>query len=97
MPSLFDPLKLGAIRLPNRILMAPLTRSRATPDGRVPTPLQRDYYAQRAGAGLIPASHVRRLSRERATTASARALTRGMSTVTAPPTTTPYSAARRAT
>ena len=53
MPSLFDPLKLGAIQLPNRILMAPLTRSRATPDGRVPTSLQRDYYVQRASAGLI--------------------------------------------
>jgi 2,4-dienoyl-CoA reductase-like NADH-dependent reductase (Old Yellow Enzyme family) len=53
MPSLFDPLKLGAIHLPNRILMAPLTRSRATPDGRVPTSLQQEYYAQRASAGLI--------------------------------------------
>src|SRR5215475_11598978 len=53
MPTLFDPLKLGAIHLPNRIIMAPLTRSRATPDGRVPTDLQRDYYVQRASAGLI--------------------------------------------
>ena len=53
MPTLFDPLKLGALELPNRILMAPLTRSRATPEGRVPTPLQRDYYVQRASAGLI--------------------------------------------
>src|SRR5690349_8495286 len=53
MPTLFDPLRLGALQLPNRILMAPLTRSRATPDGRVPTLLQRDYYVQRAGAGLI--------------------------------------------
>ena len=53
MPTLFDPLKLGALALPNRILMAPLTRSRAIPDTRVPTPLQRDYYVQRAGAGLI--------------------------------------------
>jgi 2,4-dienoyl-CoA reductase-like NADH-dependent reductase (Old Yellow Enzyme family) len=53
MPTLFDPLKLGAIHLPNRIIMAPLTRSRATPDGRVPTQLQVDYYRQRATAGLI--------------------------------------------
>ena len=53
MPTLFDPLKLGALDLPNRIVMAPLTRSRATPDGRVPTGLQRDYYVQRATAGLI--------------------------------------------
>src|SRR6185503_843992 len=53
MPTLFDPLKLGALDLPNRIIMAPLTRSRATPDGRVPTDLQTDYYRQRAAAGLI--------------------------------------------
>jgi 2,4-dienoyl-CoA reductase-like NADH-dependent reductase (Old Yellow Enzyme family) len=53
MPTLFDPLKLGALALPNRILMAPLTRSRATPDTRVPTPLQVEYYRQRASAGLI--------------------------------------------
>jgi 2,4-dienoyl-CoA reductase-like NADH-dependent reductase (Old Yellow Enzyme family) len=53
MPTLFAPLKLGAIQLPNRIIMAPLTRSRATPDGRVPTPLQVEYYTQRASAGLI--------------------------------------------
>src|SRR4051794_39409623 len=53
MPSLFDPLTLGALQLPNRIIMAPLTRSRATPDGRVPTALQEEYYVQRASAGLI--------------------------------------------
>jgi len=53
MPTLFDPLKLGALELPNRILMAPLTRNRATPNGRVPTQLQVDYYRQRASAGLI--------------------------------------------
>jgi 2,4-dienoyl-CoA reductase-like NADH-dependent reductase (Old Yellow Enzyme family) len=53
MPSLFDPLKLGALDLPNRVILAPLTRSRATPDTRVPTPLQAEYYVQRAGAGLI--------------------------------------------
>src|SRR5471032_1056185 len=53
MPTLFDPLKLRALSLPNRIIMAPLTRSRATPDGRVPTDLQLEYYVQRAAAGLI--------------------------------------------
>jgi len=53
MPTLFDPLKAGALELPNRIVMAPLTRSRATPDTRVPTDLIRDYYVQRASAGLI--------------------------------------------
>ena len=52
MPSLFDPIKLGAIAAPNRILMAPLTRGRATRD-HVPTELMRTYYSQRAGAGLI--------------------------------------------
>jgi 2,4-dienoyl-CoA reductase-like NADH-dependent reductase (Old Yellow Enzyme family) len=53
MPTLFDPLKLGAIHLPNRIILAPLTRCRAVPDTRVPTPLQVEYYTQRASAGLI--------------------------------------------
>jgi 2,4-dienoyl-CoA reductase-like NADH-dependent reductase (Old Yellow Enzyme family) len=53
MPTLFDPLKLGALDLPNRIILAPLTRSRAIPDTRVPTPLQAEYYVQRASAGLI--------------------------------------------
>ena len=53
MPSLFDPIDLSpALKLPNRILMAPLTRGRSTRDA-VPTDLQREYYAQRAGAGLI--------------------------------------------
>jgi N-ethylmaleimide reductase len=52
MPSLFDPIKLGAIEAPNRVLMAPLTRGRATRD-HVPTELMRTYYAQRASAGLI--------------------------------------------
>jgi len=50
--SLFKPLKVGALTLPNRILMAPLTRSRATVNG-VPTPLMAEYYTQRASAGLI--------------------------------------------
>ncbi len=52
MPSLFDPLTVGALTLPNRIVMAPLTRCRAGA-GRVPTDLNRDYYVQRAEAGLI--------------------------------------------
>jgi 2,4-dienoyl-CoA reductase-like NADH-dependent reductase (Old Yellow Enzyme family) len=53
MPTLFDPLMVGDLLLPNRVFMAPLTRARATADGRVPTALVRDYYAQRASAGLI--------------------------------------------
>lgn len=52
MSRLFDPLQLGAIEVPNRILMAPLTRARASRD-HVPVPLMAQYYAQRASAGLI--------------------------------------------
>ena len=55
MTSLFDPIRLGDLDLPNRVIMAPLTRTRATPDGRVPTPLMAEQYAQRASAGLIVA------------------------------------------
>jgi N-ethylmaleimide reductase len=51
MPSLFDALQVGRWRLPNRIVMAPLTRNRA-PDA-IPTPLMAEYYAQRASAGLL--------------------------------------------
>lgn len=50
--ALFKPIQLGAIAAPNRIIMAPLTRGRATADG-VPTPIMIDYYRQRASAGLI--------------------------------------------
>jgi 2,4-dienoyl-CoA reductase-like NADH-dependent reductase (Old Yellow Enzyme family) len=50
--SLLKPILLGDIAAPNRILMAPLTRGRADPDG-VPTALMETYYRQRAGAGLI--------------------------------------------
>ena len=52
MPNLFDPIDLGAIHAPNRLLMAPLTRGRAGRDG-VPVEMMADYYAQRASAGLI--------------------------------------------
>ncbi|MDY0746821.1 alkene reductase [Paucibacter sp. R3-3] len=51
-PNLFSPTTVGAIRVTNRIVMAPLTRSRAGADG-VPSPLAIDYYRQRASAGLI--------------------------------------------
>lgn len=50
---LFTPLAVGDLRLPNRIVMAPLTRSRAAQPGDVPTPLMAGYYRQRATAGLI--------------------------------------------
>ncbi|MBD7921629.1 alkene reductase [Xanthomonas bonasiae] len=52
---LFAPLRLGAIELANRIVMAPLTRNRAEGEGRIPSPLAPEYYGQRAGAGLIVA------------------------------------------
>lgn len=52
MPTLFDPLKVGALQLPNRIVMAPLTRARAG-SGRIPNALMADHYRQRASAGLI--------------------------------------------
>jgi 2,4-dienoyl-CoA reductase-like NADH-dependent reductase (Old Yellow Enzyme family) len=52
MPQLLDPIRIGALDLPNRVIMAPLTRNRAG-EGRVPTALMADYYAQRASAGLI--------------------------------------------
>jgi len=52
MPTLFDPLTLGDLRLPNRIVMAPLTRQRAI-DRRIPNALMAEYYRQRASAGLI--------------------------------------------
>lgn len=53
MPSLFDPIKLGAIDAPNRILLAPLTRQRSS-EGHVPvTALKAEYYSQRAAAGLL--------------------------------------------
>ena len=52
MATLFDPLRLGAIDLPNRIVMAPLTRARAGLCA-IPNELMATYYAQRASAGLI--------------------------------------------
>ncbi len=50
---LFQPYRLGALELPNRIVMPPMTRSRAGQPGDVPTGLMAEYYAQRASAGLI--------------------------------------------
>jgi N-ethylmaleimide reductase len=50
--KLFEPYKLGPITLPNRLVMAPLTRNRAI-EGLVPNPLAAEYYGQRATAGLL--------------------------------------------
>src|SRR5262245_48035494 len=52
MPTLLDPLVLGDWRLPNRVVLAPLTRTRASA-GRVPNALMAEYYRQRASAGLM--------------------------------------------
>lgn len=52
MSSLFEPIRVGELNLPNRIVMAPLTRCRASV-GRVPNALMAEYYVQRASAGLI--------------------------------------------
>ena len=51
--ALFSSYTLGDLRLKNRIVMAPLTRTRADNSGKVPNGLMAEYYAQRAGAGLI--------------------------------------------
>src|SRR5215831_7732477 len=50
---LLEPFKLGPLALPNRLVMAPLTRNRAVPPGMVPSPLAIEYYGQRASAGLL--------------------------------------------
>ena len=55
MATAFDPYDLGGIRLSNRIVMAPMTRSRAHGPGATATDLMATYYAQRASAGLIVA------------------------------------------
>ena len=52
---LFTPVRIGDLDLPNRIVMAPLTRMRAGSIDHVPTALQAEYYAQRFSAGLIVA------------------------------------------
>ncbi|WP_338878879.1 alkene reductase [Achromobacter veterisilvae] len=52
MSQLFEPLRVGDLTLPNRVIMAPLTRMHAGP-GRVPNDLMVEYYTQRAGAGMI--------------------------------------------
>src|SRR5580698_9105225 len=51
--ALLSPYMLGDLQLKNRFVMAPLTRTRAENPGKVPNELMSEYYAQRAGAGLI--------------------------------------------
>jgi 2,4-dienoyl-CoA reductase-like NADH-dependent reductase (Old Yellow Enzyme family) len=64
MPSLFDSLTIGELQLPNRVMMAPLTRLRAG-ETKVPNALMAEYYAQRASAGL-PGRRVHRNPSRRA-------------------------------
>jgi 2,4-dienoyl-CoA reductase-like NADH-dependent reductase (Old Yellow Enzyme family) len=52
MSKLLEPITVGELHLPNRVVLAPLTRSRAS-EGRIPNDLMREYYVQRASAGLI--------------------------------------------
>ena len=52
MPHLLDPITVGDLHLPNRVIMAPLTRLRGTPD-HLPTPIMAEYYRQRSTAGMI--------------------------------------------
>ena len=51
--QLLTPVRLGALELKNRVVMAPLTRCRADNPGYIPTEMMARYYAQRASAGLI--------------------------------------------
>jgi N-ethylmaleimide reductase len=55
--NIWTPTKIGNLKIKNRLVMAPMTRSRANPDG-TPSPLAADYYAQRAGLGLLIASRL---------------------------------------
>ena len=61
--TLFSPVQFGAVELRNRIIMAPLTRSRAAQPGDVPSDMNARYYAQRASAGLI-VSEATQISRQ---------------------------------
>ncbi|HEY8211220.1 MAG TPA: alkene reductase [Myxococcaceae bacterium] len=52
-PTLLDPITIGELHLPHRMVMSPLTRNRSTMPGRVPNALMREYYVQRASAAMI--------------------------------------------
>lgn len=51
--KLFEPIKVGDLELKHRIVMAPLTRTRADPETGIPNDLMKEYYTQRAQFGLI--------------------------------------------
>ncbi len=69
--KLFSPLKVGAVTVPNRVFMAPLTRLRSIEPGDIPTPLMGEYYRQRAWAAQpgadcrLAENHRRRSCRKR--------------------------------
>ncbi|SQC87596.1 N-ethylmaleimide reductase [Klebsiella pneumoniae] len=67
--KLFSPLKVGAVTVPNRVFMAPLTRLRSIEPGDIPTPLMGEYYRQRASSGLIITKRRRSPRRPKATPA----------------------------
>ncbi|MEU2779570.1 alkene reductase, partial [Streptomyces sp. NPDC007162] len=67
MPSLFEPFRLGHLSLPNRVVMAPMTRSRASADG-LATEAVAAYYAQRATAGLLISEGIQPSLRSQSTT-----------------------------
>lgn len=60
---LFSPLRLGALQLKHRIVMAPLTRMRATQPGNVPNEMNSHYYEQRASAGGLLITEATQISR----------------------------------
>ncbi|MFC5472804.1 alkene reductase [Paraherbaspirillum soli] len=62
-PTLFTPARLGDLHLPNRIVMAPMSRARSSQPGDIPNALMAEYYAQRATAGLI-VSEATQISRQ---------------------------------
>src|SRR5689334_623030 len=73
--DLFQPARLGPITLPNRVVMAPLTRSRTGSRG-IPGPMNAAYYAQRATAGLIIAEATQVSPRAGATPSPPASMTR---------------------
>ena len=62
----FTPVRVGRHTLPNRLVMAPMTRSRAQPDG-TPGDIAAEYYAQRASVGLIVTEALNRRTMDKAT------------------------------
>jgi N-ethylmaleimide reductase len=62
-PHLLSPLRVGALELSHRVVLAPLTRMRSTPPGDVPNPLNATYYGQRASNGGLLITEATQISR----------------------------------